>query len=166
MSQRFAGLQADHRRAFRVLELFLQELEEPAGEADVSLLASAVAAMASSIDRRHCRREDMIFERLTAHDPSLATLRLEMRRSQQQLNALGASLRNNLNPTPGVNVLSGPRLAALSRQYGRALRDHVDIEEEVLFPLAERLLDEHDWELIDRRGGCRRASAAPQRLAI
>ncbi len=166
MSQRFAELQADHRRALRVLELFVQELEEPAERVDFGLLAAAAAAMAASIDRPHCQHEDLIFELVTARDPSLAKLREEMRRSHHQLDALGAGLRHVLNPAPGAGSLAGRRLATLSRQYSRALRDHVDIEEEVLFPLAEGLLDEHDWLLVDRRCGRRRSPVPLQRLAI
>jgi len=165
MAQQIAQLQADHRCAVQALDLLRTTLEERSGVVDYILLAEIVASLTSQLDLQHRHREDAIFEGISACDPSLLTLREEVRRSHRDLQQLGDDLRLAMAAARAGRAPSAEQVSGLCRRYAKAVRDHVDMAEEVVLPLADRLLDGHDWAVVDWkvdvRSTCRLARRLP-----
>jgi hemerythrin-like domain-containing protein len=141
-------LQEDHYRAQQGLNAMKACLGEGESVPDYVMLGESVACLTRILGRTHRAREDAMFEGMTARDPSLFVLREEMRLNHAELELLGDALREAMIEVHSAKPPPVTQVRALCRRYLRVVRDHIDIEEDVVFPLADRLLDTRAWAMV------------------
>ena len=102
--------------------------------------------------------EDLLFERMLAHDESLAPLLHELNADHEKLARLGEDLARLLVRVSDADEERLASIRSLGMDYIDTLRTHMEIEETDMFPLADGLLQIDDWEFVE--AGTERLRAA------
>lgn len=165
MAQQVAELQEDHRRARHALKVMKSLTVQSATVPDYRSLEEAVSCLSGFMGRAHRSREEAIFEGMTACDPTLLTLQEEMRRSHRELEYLCNGLLQAMDAAVTEAPPPATQVWALCRRYLQVANHHIDIEEDVIFPLADRLLDDHDWAVVEGKVHTRSWRQTPRRLS-
>ncbi len=147
MNDLLQRLDRDHRRLEQLLGLLEGLLDEfrDGLEPDYELMCELMEYMIDYADQVHHPSEDLIFERVLAQEgPGHAVLQQLMK----QHHALGQMNRRFKESLEGIVHEEVLRRDDVERQ-GRTLiglhRDHMRIEDEQAFPLAETCLSETAW---------------------
>ena len=155
MSQVIAALNSDHANVAKLLDLLESEILaiEVGKTPDYPLLRSIMQYITLYPDRYHHPKEDLIFAQLVKREPEVHADVEALLQEHVSLGTAGREFDCLLRTTDAdsVNVREGLTTAGLS--YIRALREHMLIEEEILFPIAMEVLTKEDWTLIDKKIG-------------
>lgn len=148
-----ARLRQEHGNMRSVLVLIRDQLDllESGSVPDFVLLANALHYMRRFPSQVHHPKEDVIFERLLKAAPDLRKAVEHARRDHQQIYEQEEWLMECALNAPKPGTLSRGRLLDIGRAYLDAQRKHSEQEEMLLFPRAEQLLKDSDWQEIDRR---------------
>lgn len=143
-------LRAEHDGILAVLT----QLERAVGAAErgasvpVDVFADIQEFFAIFVDRCHHGKEEAeVFSRLKRDLDAEVAERLEVEHEtgRKLAAAYAAAVRTYV---PG-DVTSGSRLAVAARVYDRFLRDHIEKENQALFPYIERTLTAEDRALVE-----------------
>lgn len=125
---------------------FLHRGETP----DYQLMTDILYYMTQYSDLIHHPREEAIFALLAVRDPRVAENVAELTKQHHAIGDSGACFYGKLE-----NIINGEseimRIEEIETdgcQYGTILRAHMDKEEQGLFMIAEKLLDDDDWKKI------------------
>jgi hemerythrin-like domain-containing protein len=150
MSHLLDRLAEDHRRLTRLLDLLEGLLDQfHAGEEpDYELMCELMEYLIDYADQVHHPSEDLIFERLLVapgkgHDV--------LRRLMQQHAALAQVNRRFKEALEGIvheEVLRRDEVEQHGRDLVMMLREHMRLEDEEAFPIAQRALNEEDWKAL------------------
>jgi hemerythrin-like domain-containing protein len=148
-------LTLDHKNLARLLDVLERQLDDfHAGrEHDLDLLCELVEYVETYEDQVHHPSEDLIFARLkeVTGDKRVAVETLE---EQHHLLAdMSKQFRNSLEAIMHEGVVLRHEVEAQGRAMVKMLRQHMDLEEGEVFPLADERLDGGDWDAL--------AAAAP-----
>lgn len=143
----------DEHRALRGIARILKmdgEIVAGGGEIDTGVLRDIVRYLREFPNRiHHPKEEAFLFKALRARHREAAGLldRLghEHEAEEQKVEALSAAVESFERGEDGA----GKRLAEAASGYGEFLESHITLEDEEVFPLAERVLGEEDWKPID-----------------
>ena len=108
----------------------------------------AVDFIRSYADRfHHAKEEDVLFMALVANgmpreNSPVAAMLLEHEQGREFVRALEAAARRALVGEPGQDEI----IATNARGYLELLREHIAKEDDILYPLAERVLPESVWD--------------------
>ena len=148
-----ARLHDDHRRLARlmaVLEHQAQLLEEDGDGPDYDLLTNLLEYIGDYPDAVHHPMEDQLFERLVNKGLTPSEMKLVSVNLRQHAEIIEATrtLAADVATVMSGAVISGRSLQQHARDYVELQRSHMINEEERLFPLAERMLGDDDWEQV------------------
>ncbi len=151
MSQVIAALNRDHANVAKLLDLLESEILaiEVGKTPDYPLLRNIMQYTTHYPDRFHHPIEDLIFAQLVRREPEV---RVDVETQMDEHVSLGLAGREferllRKTDVDSVNVREG--LAVTGLAYIRALREHMLIEEGILFPIAMEVLTEEDWKFIN-----------------
>ncbi len=117
---------------------------------DYQLMTDILYYMTQYSDLIHHPREEAIFTLLAARDSSVLENVAELTKQHHTLEGSGArfyeKLENIINGEGEIEKLQ--EVETPGRLYSSILRSHMDKEEQGLFVLAEKLLNDDDWKKI------------------
>jgi len=145
------ALYAEHQYAARLLDVLDEQVAAVARGEPLDREASlgVMTYMTRHPDAYHHPREDAMFARLVKRDPGLAKRIAQVQKDHRTIGSDGKKLLVALERLQ-QDSREDKRVAALIAHYARALRDHMAIEEQDLFPRARQVLDDHDLAEVDR----------------
>ncbi|MCB2107818.1 MAG: DUF1538 family protein [Rhodobacteraceae bacterium] len=154
MSKLLERLAADHRHLQQVFDVLRSVVDSWAeGKTpDLVLVHDCIGYCANYCDLAHHAREDIMYERMLAKDRAAtegATVRLD--EAHRRLAELTRDLQRETEQAARLGDGGGQQIKASVDRFLEHYRQHMAMEEENLFPLADRLLDADDWRAIDAR---------------
>ncbi|MCC7413968.1 MAG: hemerythrin domain-containing protein [Gammaproteobacteria bacterium] len=146
--KKFRAEHVDFRRLLGIVEEEVQTLAM-AGRPDYAILLDAMDYMTQYPDRFHHPVEDFVFAHLAQQQPQVRAAVDELHAEHRAIAASGTALRQRLEAV--VNGALMPRAALLepASEYVRVFHAHMEREERLLLPLAERALDAGDLAQIE-----------------
>lgn len=154
-------LMADHEMTERVFEAFGQALQDPAPSP--AIVADAIEYFTGYVERCHSHKEeDHLFPLLEARgmpleSGPLAVMLMEHRHSAEALATLQALAGEYLDGK--TEVL--PQLRDTFAEYSGVLKDHFWKENDILFPMARRVLEACDGGRVTAGIAAVEAAAGP-----
>ena len=115
---------------------------------EITLLADVFSYLTSFPDIGHHPIEDRIVASLRARNALLADIGDEIERQHHVLARQGADLMRDLESAAREESTSWPAVAGNARLYAERLRHNMAVEELALFPVAEEVLDDANWDAI------------------
>jgi hemerythrin-like domain-containing protein len=100
-------------------------------------------------DAVHHPKEDLAFARIKEREDGVAATVDELDRQHAELHRLGGELVASLGDIVNGSVASRASVEGPARSYVETFRRHMDLEEEKILPMAERLLRDSDWAAIN-----------------
>lgn len=155
MKSAIAILHTEHRSLAAVLHglrALSRNAQDPALRPNFAVFHAMIRYIDEFPERLHHPKEDAyLFERVLARAPEAAPLveqlRAEHARGAQLIRELEGALLGLEASWPGA----AQRFDALVEQYSRFHWEHMRVEEDLLLPLAERVLQDEDWQAISAR---------------
>lgn len=146
-------LRAEHQSLSAVLHglgTLAQNARNPSQRPDFAVFHAMLRYIDAFPERMHHPKEDkFLFARVVARAqearPMVDRLRAEHVRGAELIRSLEQALRELEAGWPD----GADRFATLVEAYSRFHWDHMRAEEDLLMPLAERVLLEEDWRVID-----------------
>ncbi|MDA0998828.1 MAG: hemerythrin domain-containing protein [Proteobacteria bacterium] len=152
MSDIIAGLREDHVRTAGLLRLIEDEVEIflEGNRPDYELVGAIVEYALTYPDLVHHPTENLVLKRLRAKLPEIELSIGDLVMEHHRLAALTRRFHAAL-----VNILSDASLprewfAGIAKEYIDFTRRHMQMEEVVFFPAAEKNLDAADWKAVRR----------------
>lgn len=134
-------------RLLDILETQVEEFREGASPNFVRMV-EIISYLREFGDKFHHPREDVAFECLVKHDPSL---RLPINRLLQEHRAItvaGEELEAHLKEVISEALVSRSSVEAAAALYLAYYRHHLSTEEKHILPRAARLLTDADWAAV------------------
>lgn len=151
MSDAIAALNRDHANMAKLLELLESEILaiEVGKTPDYPLLRDIMHYMTQYPDRFHHPKENLIFAQVLKREPGA---RADIARLLREHVSLSLAAQNfeillGTSHVDSVNVREGLGTAGFA--YIRAQRQHMFLEEKNLFPMAQTVLTDKDWQEIE-----------------
>lgn len=144
-------LRDEHRGMVKLLSLLDREVQafRDGGLMDFELVQDILEYNLNFPDACHHPKEDVVFLHLCERDAEAAKAVGDLAQEHEELRAftvrVGAAVENILTD----HELPRDFVAELAGDYLRLMRRHMQMEEVVFFPIAERLLTDDDWKAID-----------------
>jgi hemerythrin-like domain-containing protein len=144
-------LRQDHKNMARLWDLLGRELKvfKEGGLPDYDLVESILDYCINYPDLFHHPREDLVFQRLKAVDPASGNIVGDLEQEHAQLGALTRRFSNALK-----NVLEDEQLPRdwfmdVANDFLNFARNHMQMEEVLFFPAADKHLTDDDWDQIE-----------------
>ena len=143
-------LRREHANMRSVLALVAHQLDllESRGSADYVLLTNALYYMRKFPGHVHHPKEDLIFDKLEAADPSWKAEVEKLRAQHHEIYTLEHELIEAALDCPRPFTEAATRLLERGRRYLQVQREHSEAEERLLFPQALAVLKARDWKEI------------------
>ena len=140
------ALYAEHRHMASVMRLFSEQLDAiEAGElVDTHVVYEIMDYMVSWPDRFHHPREDLIYGRAAELDSAAADNVDSLQRDHDQMSRSGDEVLRNIQLWRD-GEMAGRALVKSGRAYVDHLYEHMNSEEQVVFPQIERIFSAEDW---------------------
>jgi hemerythrin-like domain-containing protein len=144
------SLREEHRNFAELLDVLEREIERTAvaGNPEWNVLHTIACYFCEYPDRSHHPREDAVFRRLQVKFPELAKLVGDLLKEHLEVRLRVQRFRDHIQSIFLEDVLPRERLIDSARAFIDAERRHMKREEEIFFPVAEKLLAEDDWQWI------------------
>jgi len=143
-------LKLDHENVAQLIDILDEQLDR-IGElksADFDLIRDIMHYMTHYPDRVHHPMEDLVARKLVERDPAAGDIVSTLSREHEGLGEKGqAFLEAASNVADGAMVLR-EELESKGRDYVAFLRNHMQMENEEFFPLAEKTLTKEDWNAV------------------
>lgn len=162
MSLVLEQLYRDHRNMRELLDVIETLLGSHADRPspDIELLRDVMEYTLNYPDLVHHPKEDLIYNRIIARDPSARDEIGDLVADHAALSAKARGVADALRFIWRDGELSRDWLEKLIRGFVDATRRHMESEEQIVFPLALRKLDDADWLSIDL------AASGPENLSL
>jgi len=144
-------LREEHRDIEQMLLVLEEELGNLAGNArpDYQVIQAAIRYFQDYPDCCHHPKEDMVLEKLKKRDPvaaeTIGDLHAEHRDESKRLQRVADTIRKVL----AANERPWQTLDEVVREFIAGEREHMRMEERVLFPAAAAALHAEDWTEIE-----------------
>jgi len=141
-----AALRSEHRHIATVMQLFSDQLAdiEDGKLVDTHIVYEVMDYMATWPDRYHHPREDLIYGRVAEVDSGLADDVDTLQRDHDQTAANGRKLLREIERWR-EGKSTGASVVKLGRSYIDHMYEHMNIEENLVFPRIEAALSAGDW---------------------
>ena len=148
MADTLVLLRLEHRNFLRVLDVLegITRGIERGTPFDARLLDQVFEYFLGYPDCCHHPKEDLVLRRLQVRDPDAARRVGDLIDDHEELTALTRRTADRARRAAGR---PDPSLAPELRHFSEVYREHLETEERVFFPTAERMLGAEDWEVID-----------------
>ncbi|MEJ2609438.1 MAG: hemerythrin domain-containing protein [Candidatus Thiodiazotropha sp.] len=153
MSSLLEKLHRDHLNLSRLLDLMDAELDALAAghEHDFDLKIEMIDYIEHYAEQVHHPTEDEI-NRVAFRKKSMkphATLYERISREHRDLLGLASRFKNILEGAMQGEVLRRTKVETQGREFVALQRQHIDFEEQEIFPLIEKALTKKDWEKLE-----------------
>ena len=146
-------LRSEHQSLAAVLHgmaMLARDAQNPAVRPDFAVFHAMLRYIDSFPERLHHPKEDEFLFRPVIERAAEARVLIEQLRAEHQQGAkLIRTLEQALRDLEAHWPEGAARFAALVEAYSRFHWDHMRVEEDVLMPLAERVLLEEDWRAME-----------------
>lgn len=144
-------LRKDHRNLANLWDLLGRELKvfKQGGVVDYDLVESILDYNLNYPDLCHHPRENLIFNKLKERDPAAISAIGDLEKEHQKLSSLTWRFSTAVS-----NVLEDEQLPRewfldVANDFLRFSRNHIQMEEVLFFPAAQKTLTEEDWKELD-----------------
>ncbi|NEX17823.1 MAG: cation-binding protein [Halochromatium sp.] len=147
MNDLLQRLVRDHRRLkqmLRLLEGLLDQFRDGL-EPDYELMCELMEYLIDYADQVHHPSEDLVFERLLAQAGPGHTILQQLMQQHQSLAQINRRFKESLEGIVHEEVLRRDEVERRGRELIAQLREHMRLEDEQAFPLAEACLSEDAW---------------------
>lgn len=151
MPQVLEALRNDHRNYYRLLALLksdidiLQHSEDP----DFIRLYDIMNYMTNYPDVTHHPIEEIIFAALAPKAPDFAD-QIRLQNSEHgEIAKLGMSLKEKLQLVTSGSIIPRDSIINAANDYFQLLTNHINVEENQLFPIVENMFSAEDWSSLD-----------------
>ena len=147
------SLRQEHVNMAKLLDLLERQVAifESGGKPDYDILFGVVEYLRDWSDRWHHPKEDLVLEKLRQRDPAAAETVGELEQSHEALATLTEQFLDVIREVLGEEELPRDRVTGLAAEFIRSQRRHMQGEEAVFLPAAERALTSEDWADIAMR---------------
>jgi hemerythrin-like domain-containing protein len=145
-------LRQEHADIARLLDLVEQQVD---GEdaPDYGLLHEIAEYCLTYPDQYHHPKEDLIYQALCRHDPRATPAIADLEAEHEELTVLTREFETVIERARAKAADGDPRASDGLKQMARAFldyyRQHIDQEESLFFPDAERMLGPEEWAEIE-----------------
>lgn len=146
-----ATLYAEHRYMATLMQLLTDQLDalEQGEQVESHVLYESLHYMTHYPDAFHHPREDMIYARAGELDSELADSVDTLQREHDFLSKQGAKTLR-LFERWQVGEVDSAKAIKPARDYIAAIYQHMNVEEKLVFPQLERVLDPEDWRELEQ----------------
>ena len=143
----------DHRNMAKLLNVLERQLEvfDDSGVPDYDVIRGVLDYCTSYPDVCHHPKEDLVLDALGARDPATADRVGDLRADHEELAALTVRFLAQVHRVMAGAELPRDWFGDMARDFLESYRDHMTMEEEVFFPLAEETLVPEAWAQIDAK---------------
>lgn len=151
MTDLIEALHADHAYMSDVLDVVERQLLliEREGAANLELLQDAVYFMTEYPDLFHHTRENLVYRRVSQRHRRYRVTVRDLEREHAALAALGLAFREVVEDAVEDLPVARTTLVEHGRDYLDAQRNHMETEEQDVFPWVFDSLDDSDWRAIN-----------------
>jgi hemerythrin-like domain-containing protein len=141
-------LKTDHGNISRLLGTLEEQMNVVHDEenADFDLMHDIMVYMTHYPDHTHHPMEDLVFQKLVAHDSGAGDIVARLEREHVGLAEKGQRFLEMLRHVVDGALVERSALEDAGRDYIVFLRNHMEIEDSDAFPRAELTLSDEDWE--------------------
>jgi hemerythrin-like domain-containing protein len=141
-------LKTDHSNISRLLGTLEKQMNIVHDEenADFDLMHDIMVYMTHYPDHTHHPMEDLVFQKLVAHDSDAGDIVARLEREHVGLAEKGQRFLEMLRHVVDGALVERVVLEGAGRDYIAFLRSHMEIEDSEAFPRAERALSSKDWK--------------------
>jgi len=146
-------LRADHRNLWQLLDILERQINvfKDGKTPDYEVIQCILDYCLDYPAEVHHPREDLIYDRLKTKDRAATAEILDLRADHEDLAARTRGVANAVNLVLQEAAYSRDWIGTATRNFLDAYRQHIRREENEVFPLAERGLDDSDWQAINLR---------------
>ncbi|MGH8599357.1 MAG: hemerythrin domain-containing protein [Burkholderiales bacterium] len=150
MNELIDTLARHHRNFERLLDIVETEIKvlENGGQPDYALLRNIMLYLTRYAVPFHDPAEAAIGERLLENEQAQQDLIRRLQEQQETVRHSGPALLSELDAVEAGAFILRAQIGAPGRIYAGALRRHMVMEEEELFPAARRLFEAGDWSVV------------------
>jgi hemerythrin-like domain-containing protein len=151
MADLLDNLRADHGNMMVMLDLLAHELDHirDGERPDYEMLHDIMRYMTVYSDAVHHPKEDLVYLSLKLQNPKLSDRLQRVEEEHREIAELGETLRNDIEAIASGAAVTRDRIIADTTDYVRRLREHIEWEEEDLFPRADALAKEESSMFVD-----------------
>jgi hemerythrin-like domain-containing protein len=151
MAEILRQLREEHVNMARLLNALDHQLAifDRGEQPDYDVLAAAADYFTGFSDRCHHPKEDLLFRRIKEVDADSARSLPDLDREHRKLATLARHFQEAVNNVLEEVEVSRSAFDAVLRHFVGEQRRHMQMEDEQLLPLAERILGEKDWAELD-----------------
>ncbi len=151
MSATINMLREEHRKLADLLVLLSREIQAFGKKkpVDFELVNSILEYNLNFPDACHHPKEDVVFQHLSERDPEAAKAVGDLALEHEELHALTTRFATAVENILRDHELPRDWFCEIAEEYMRFMRRHMQMEEVVFFPAAERILTEDDWKAVD-----------------
>jgi hemerythrin-like domain-containing protein len=150
MPDPIAEWHAEHRKFAQLLSLLERELDVfHLGEhPNYELMNDIVSYLHQFADQVHHPREDVAFARLVGRDPDIELLINRLKQEHRVITIAGDELLKYLDEASSDVLIPRAELEAAAATFLVYYRNHLNVEERKIMPLAARHLSKEDWAAV------------------
>lgn len=147
-------LHTDHINAVKLLELFEKELEEykkPDSEPNYFKWQNILLYMTAYQDVFHHPAEEKLFAYVSTDDLEVSQAIEKVESQHERLYQKSKNLHGMLGDVE-TNFITMERVDLIKacKSYIDLLKEHMSLEERVIFPFARRKMQENDWSAFEK----------------
>ena len=145
-----AAWRDEHDYFARLLRLLQKQVDvfHASGKPNYALMQDIVSYLREYSDQYHHPREDVAFERLTAHCPELELIVARLRQEHRVIAHAGATLLADIKAALEGSILPREQLEAAAAIYLIYYQNHIRSEETAILARATQSLTAEDWEAV------------------
>lgn len=139
-------LRTEHANMGRLLKILDRQIEifEAAGQPDYDIMQDIILYFLDFPDQCHHPKEDLLAQKLLERSPDRAARLTELAELHKVLGALSRKVASVVRRVLDEAELPRAQVIGAAKEFIRAQRHHMEMEEEHFLPLAEELLSERD----------------------
>ncbi len=151
MPDAIAHWHAEHVNFAKLLDLLEGQLDlfHKGESPDYDMMLDIMFYMTHYSDVLHHPKEDLAFARIKEREASVRATVDELTDQHASLKQSGEALVHALDDIVNGSIASRDYVELPGRAYVSALRQHMQMEESAILPLAAKLLRARDWAAID-----------------
>ena len=148
-------LHTDHFHLQRLLNCFGNEIDcydfDSTRRADLAVILSALDYVHVYPDKWHHPAEDLIFDKLIQKDVKESTLIKELKNEHQEIIQETNRIYELFQDVAEDCIVSTDKLLETARHYVKLQKQHLDKENEHIYPLMDTAFSEKDWSEIEKQ---------------
>ena len=147
------SLRQDHANMVKLLTILDRQIAvfNSGGAPDYEIISGVVEYLKDWSDRWHHPKEDLVLDKLRLRDPAAADKVGELEQHHEALAELTDQFLTMIRDVLQEEELPRARVSQMAAQFLDSQRRHMQGEEAVFLPAAERALTTEDWAEISMR---------------